>query len=141
MKTLLLTFVCVIAFTACEARRTACVYEVPEGFTGWVFIEFENDGCPPLQNKDGKLVFHLGKDGRLCTSSKMEVGWAKDEYYYVGNSRTVISGTAPGGGGLVWGGGNGTVQNAGKKKKVFEIFFIGNEDQFNRAPKEPELNE
>ena len=69
----------------------------------------------------------------------MEEGWAKDEYYYVGNLRTVIPATASGKGGLVWGGGNGSVQKAGEKKKIYEIFFIGTEEQFNHAPKPSEL--
>jgi hypothetical protein len=139
MKKCFLTIVWTIAIASCEQARTPCVYEAPEGFTGLVLIEFERSDCPPLQKKDGKLIFHFGKDGRLCTSSRMEEGSAKDEYYYVGNSRAMISETAPGKSGLVWAGGNGSVQKAGEKKEIYEIFFIGTEDQFNHAPKPSEL--
>jgi hypothetical protein len=137
MKKLFLAIVCAMAITSCEKARTPCVYEVPEGFTGWVLIENNRNDCPPLPTENGKLIFKIGKDGRLCTSSTMEVGWAKDEYYYVGNSRTVIPDTAPGKGGFIWGGANGSVQTAGQKEKTFEIFFVGTEDQFNHAPKQP----
>ncbi len=136
MKSFLLAIVCAIVITGCEQARTPCVYEVPEGFTGWVLIEYENTNYPPLPKESGKLIFKIGKDGRFFTSSKMQEGGAKDEYYYVGNSRTPIPETISGKGGLIWGEGNGMTQKAGQKEIIYGEFFVGTEDQFNRLPKQ-----
>jgi hypothetical protein len=118
-------------------KRVPCVYELPEGFTGWVLITFERSGEPTIPVKDGKLIFQIGPDGRLVTSSSVEFGWASDEYVYVGTTRTKLAVTGWGGGGRVWGEANGQVQRAGLKPLVYEIFFIGLESEFN-ASKAPD---
>src|SRR3954451_11786381 len=103
-------FLCLLSFAGCSNRqdstgstgqqiqqlvpgqkqRTAYLYEIPEGFTGWVLIEFGMSNCPPLSKKDGKLVIPIGSDGRYSTSSELEYGWAKDAYFFVGKSRCEI---------------------------------------------------
>ena len=55
--------------------------------------------------------------------------FAKDEYYFVGQSRTEIRETAWGGGGLVW---SGTVGGCGKCTRL--RFFIGTEDEEKATP-------
>jgi hypothetical protein len=128
---LVLAFVCLVV--GCEKKRTACVYEIPEGFTGWVSIEFGASNCPPLSKRDGKLIVPIGCDGRCCTSSELEYGWAKDTYFFVGKSRSEIRDTGWGGGGLIWGGSIGSAQQQGKPERVSENFFVGTEDQFKHA--------
>ena len=129
-----------VTFGACLwPYRTACVYEIPEGFHGWVLIEFENRSCPALPIRDGKLVFSVSAQGSLCASSKLEQGWATDEYFFVGQVRTPIPNTGWGGGGLIWGSSNGWCQVTGKVPHVFESFFVGTETQFRAAGAPPEL--
>lgn len=136
MRALLLALGFVLAFAGCEKARTPCVYEIPEGFTGWVLIEFGRTNCPPLSKRDGKVVFQIGSDGRCCTSSALEFGWAKDTYVYVGKSRAEIPSTVSGGGGLIWGGGTGSVQTK-SVEKTYANFFVGTEQQFTNAPDQP----
>ena len=136
MRTLLVALVFVVALCGCKKVRTACVYEIPEGFTGWVLIEFGRTNCPPLVKRDGKLIFEIGRDGRLCTSSALEYGWAKDAYFYVGKSRTMIPSTVSGGGGFIWGGSTGSTQT-GSVERTYESFFVGTEDQFTHAAERP----
>ena len=135
MRPPLVSLVLVLALTGCEKTRTASVFEIPEGFTGWVLIEFGRTNCPPVAKRDGKVVLKIGGDGRCCTSSALEFGWAKDAYFYVGKSRTEIRGTVPGGGGLIWGGGTGSVQTSAEK--TYETFFVGTEQQFTHASQPP----
>ena len=130
MKAAILGLLCVTLLSACWQRRTACVYELPAGFSGWVLIEFERPDAPPVSKKDGKLIFRIGSDGRLATSSSPEFGVATDEYYFVGTERTKIPMTGWGGGGLVWGGSNGSTQSGGKTLHVFQNFFVGTEASF-----------
>jgi len=118
--------------------RTPCVYEIPEGFRGWVLIEVENLACPMLPKRDGKLIFSLSDRGVLCTSSKLEEGWATDTYFFVGQSRTPIRNTGWGGGGLIWGGSRGECEVTGKPAHSYESFFVGSEDEFKSAPAAPE---
>ena len=134
---LLVIFISILAWSGCSRPpRTACVYEIPEGFTGWVLIEFGNSNCPPLEKRNGELIFKVGSDGRFCTSSRLEYGWAKDAYFYVGKSRTAIQSTVSGGSGLIWGGSTGSVQ-AGSVEKKYEKFFVGTEQQFTNATDQP----
>jgi hypothetical protein len=136
MRALFLALGFVLVFAGCEKARTPCVYEIPEGFTGWVLIEFDKTNCPPLSKKDGNLVFQIGSDGRCCASSALGFGWAKDAYFYVGKSRSEIPSTVPGGGGLIWGGGTGSVQTK-SAEKTYETFFVGTEQQFSHANQRP----
>jgi|SRR5882724_2867896 len=136
MRALLLVLVSVLILAGCKKARTPCVYEIPEGFTGWVLIEFGRTNCQPLGKRDEKLVFQIGKDGRFCTSSALEFGWAKDAYFYVGKSRTEIPSTMSGRGGMIWGGGTGSVQ-AGSVERAYETFYVGTEERFNHADQQP----
>ena len=133
MRLLLATLVLILVLVACTKARTSCVYEIPEGFTGWVLIEFSKTNCTPLAKKEGKLVFQIGSDGRFCTSTALESGWAKDAYYYIGKSRTKIQSTGWGGGGMIWGGSTGSVQQPGNMEKTYANFFVGTEEQFKLA--------
>ena len=133
MKPVFLGLLLVFGLAGCEKTRTACIYEIPEGFTGWVRIEYGRTNSPPLIKRDGKFVFQIGTDGRLCTSSQPEYGWAKDAYYYVGKSRTELAATGWGGGGLIWAGSIGGVQG---ERDTHETFFVGTEAQFKHATRE-----
>jgi hypothetical protein len=133
---ILLAIISGIAITCYElSLRTPSVYELPDGFTGWVLIEFEKTNYPPVPKQNGKLIFKIGKDGRLFTSSKLEQGWARDEYYYVGTTRVQLpeSWKKPG---LIWGQGNGTTQKTGQSQIIFQDFFVGTEEQFKQSSKQ-----
>jgi len=124
----------VASFLACtEQRRTPCVYEIPEQFRGWLLIEFAPAGCPPIPVENGKRVFRFPPSGRLCLSGSEEYGVAKDEFYFVGTTTRVVPQSAPGGNGLLWGGGNGSVGS-----RTFEHFFVGSEQEMAKQPL-PEL--
>ena len=133
MKAAILGLICGALFSGCWQRRTACIYELPAGYSGWVLIEYERPDSPPLTKKGGKLIFPIGSDGRLATSSSPEFGVATDEYYFVGIAHTKIPITTWGGGGLIWGGSNGSTQSGGKTLHVFQNFFVGSEIAFKSA--------
>ena len=124
--------------SACYHYRTPCVYEVPEGFKGWVLIRLERPECGPLPLENGKFVFRIPTSGVLCTSSGLETGWAKDEYFFVGKARTPILSTGWGGGGGVWLESNGQCGVGSRPAAVFAHFFIGSEAETNHPPPSPE---
>jgi|GEM_PF-3335123 hypothetical protein len=127
----------VLALLANETRSSR-VYEIPEGFTGWVLIEFGKTNSTPLRMKDGKIVVEISNKGRCCTSSTLDFGWAEDSYFYVGKTRSKLPSTAPNGGGLIWGGGTSSVHTKGPEK-TYETFFVGTEQQFTAAGPSPPL--
>lgn len=131
------TVLSMLAVSECQQRRTAVVYEIPEGYRGWVEIDYERSDCPALPLTEGKYVIAISKDGRACTSSAPEVGTALDEFYFVGSQRTRIPVTGWGGGGLIWGHTIGTVSGYGSKRRTRGGFFVGSESEYRSAPPAP----
>lgn len=119
--------------------RTPCVYEMPADFRGWVIIEYSRSDGSPIPVESGKRVFRIPASGYLCTSSPMEGGSAKDEWYLVGESRKEIHHTMRGGGGLVWAGHTGFVEKSGQPAREYEEFFVGTEEDLDSAGFHPEL--
>lgn len=77
-----LLFVGYLIFT----HRAAQHYFIPEGFAGWVTVKFEKAGAPALPIKDGAVEYHVPASGILETSSKLETGWSRDEFFREGPS-------------------------------------------------------
>jgi hypothetical protein len=123
---------CFFAFLMCETRH-ATVYEVPARYRGWIEIDYENAACKPLPVESAKRIVRVGANGRACTSSRYEEGWAADEFYFVGSSRTPIRVTASGGGGFVWGESYATVGDAHHPSRRYARFFVGSEDEYKHA--------
>lgn len=62
-------------------KRSPRHYYLPEGFEGWVTIQFEREGSPPLEKKDGAFEIYIPQSGILETSSELETGWARDAFF------------------------------------------------------------
>jgi hypothetical protein len=71
----------------------------------------------------------------------VEYGWARDEYFYVDKQGALeeLPQTGWGGGGLIWGGGIGSVLEEGRPELKYENFFVGSEEEFRRAPSFDEI--
>jgi hypothetical protein len=124
--TLAFSLVSVTATCQDQTRRPSR-YLIPEGYVGWVRIDFNITDAPPLPLENGFYVFKFPESGRIQTSSDMEYGVAHDEYYYYADKdRKALQRSGWGGGGLIWGGFNGGAQGA---KEVHEYFFVGTEAQ------------
>jgi hypothetical protein len=107
---------------------------IPDGYTGWIRIEFEVHGAAPLAMEGGEYVFRIPADGVLRTSSPEQYGWAQDHYYYYsaqGKHALQDSGEAP----FIWGKINGEA-SGGSGKRKYEEFFVGTAQQFKNQTKE-----
>lgn len=101
---------------------------IPEGYSGWVRVEFEIPGAPPLPEQAGQTVVKIPSTGSLQTSSPEKYGWAKDSYaFYSGGSVRPIPDS--GAGRLIWGKINGETSGSSGKRK-YEEFFVGTQQQF-----------
>jgi hypothetical protein len=110
---------------------------IPDGYIGWVEMKYGIEKAPALAIQGGKLVCRIPNQGLLETSSHMENGWAKDEYFYYsqGGSTHLLPETGWGMGGLIWGnsvGGQATPDGS-YPREFYEFFFVGTEEQFRHA--------
>lgn len=119
--------------SACSWRR-GFVYEIPEDFRGWVRIDFRVPECPELRK-----VVSISAAGTACTSSSPEQGWAVDEFYLVGKTRTRVYEGTHSREGLVWG---RTVEKwsaPGQGERTYMLFFLGSRKDFEQAAEPPAL--
>jgi hypothetical protein len=117
--------------TAKETERRSSRFIIPNGFVGWVRIEFEVPGAPTIPLIGQEYVLKVPPSGVLQTSSKEPSGWAFDHYAYCdaqGKCRELPN-TGTGGAGQIWGRMSGQhLDSSGNK--IYEEFFVGSEDQF-----------
>ena len=101
---------------------------IRDGYTGWIRIEFEVPGAPPLPTENSQYVLRIPAEGLLRTSSTEQYGWANDQYFYY-SGQGVHSLPDSGPAGLIWGKVNGEHSGATGKTK-YEEFFVGTLEQF-----------
>jgi hypothetical protein len=111
--------------------RHATRYLIPKGYIGWIKIEYGRN-APPLEMSNGKYICRIPESGALATSSHLEEGWAKDEYFYYSEdgSTEVLPETGWGGGGMIWAG--GVAGDSPGAKQFTQTFYVGKEDQYHR---------
>ena len=98
-------FLGVTGWLTIDARhsiRHSSRFLIPEGYVGWVRVEFQIKDAPPLPVEGGEYLFKFPPSGLLRTSSSEEYGWAKDHYfYYSEKGARILPDTPPGGGSLI----------------------------------------
>jgi len=127
-----------LAMGTANSTHRSSRFLIPDGYTGWIRIEFEVQGAPPLPMDAGQYVLRIPSDGILRTSSAEQYGFAKDHYYYYstqGARPLPDSGPAV----LIWGKINGEESGASGTRK-YEEFFVGTEQQFRDQVKEKNKN-
>jgi hypothetical protein len=128
-----LVVVLLVFFSVRFMRERGLVYEIPGGYKGWVFVQFGDASCPPLQRKGEVRVVQIPPTGRACTSSVIPVGtgYAQFEYVYPDGKRTNLPwSTSSGGDALV----RMLTYDPNDKS---EIDFVGNKDEFMHAGPPP----
>jgi hypothetical protein len=111
-----------------NSTHRASRFLIPEGYTGWIRVEFEVPDAPPLPMQNGQYILKIPADGILRTSSPEQYGWAQDHYYY-DSAQGVRALPESGQAELVWGRINGEASAASGKRK-YEEFFVGTAQQF-----------
>jgi hypothetical protein len=71
----------VAIYTGKLARPLA--WRFPQGYRGWVVMNFQNSSCPPLAKDGLYLVISVAASGRGCTSASFPEGWRYNQYEYV----------------------------------------------------------
>ncbi len=117
-----------LSMSARNSTRPALRFLIPDGYTGWVRIEFDVQGAPPLPREGGEYILKIPPDGILRTSSGQQYGWAKDHYYYY-SAQGIRSLPDSGSAALIWGKINGERSGASGKRE-YEELFVGTAQQF-----------
>lgn len=114
----------------CEPARQPSRYLIPNGYVGWVNIYFEIKDAPALPVEEGRYLFKISPTGELSTSSRLEGGIAKDDYYYVDKQdrRRRLESSGWGEGGMIW----AEITGNDEKGMIFERFFVGTEEQLKQ---------
>ena len=107
-------------------------YLVPDGYIGWLEIKYGQKGAGDLPLINGAIVCKFPPSGLLETSSALELGSARDEYFYYTDAGSTVrlKLTGWGQGGKIWGGTDEWMDNS-EHSSVNEYFFVGTEEQFH----------
>ena len=75
----LCSLTCIIC-SGCQQARTPNKYLIPQGYVGWVCVEYSVKGAPTLPSVSGYNVIRVPMNGDLKTSSIPQSGSAIDEF-------------------------------------------------------------
>jgi hypothetical protein len=131
---ILLVSTLVLTSITCRQQRAAWRYALPPNFSGWVEIEFERSDCQPLTYRGGEVLLLVPPTGRVCTSSRLETGWAHDEFIVMvpgGHTRSLSE--LPGENQEVWDFYGETASEPGRPSRHFVRFFVGTREQHQAA--------
>jgi hypothetical protein len=117
-----------LGMSARNSPHRASRFLIPEGYTGWIRVDFEVRGAPPLPMEDGQYILKIPPGGELRTSSAEQYGWAEDHYYYY-SAQGVRSLPESNQAELIWGKINGK-ESAASGNRKYEEFFVGTARQF-----------
>lgn len=132
------TLAVLVAFSAWFAmgmrtsRRPTSRFLIPDGYVGWVHVEFNVADAQPALSEQGQYIFHVPADGKLKTASPERFGWANDEYFYVSAAGLHRLATGAVNGRMVWGKINGERGDPAARRQ-YEAFFVGTEQQFKES--------
>ncbi len=103
---------------------------IPEGYVGWVKVEFGVPGAPPLPREAGQYVVHVPPSGVVKTSTQEESGQTTDSFYYYSNAGSrALPDRDSGAASLIWGRLHSEALGI-SGKHVYREFFVGTEQQF-----------
>ena len=63
-------------------KRQPNLFLIPNGYVGWLHVEYGIKGAPALPTQKGFRVYKFPRKGTIRTSSPLLFGWAKDKTYY-----------------------------------------------------------
>src|SRR5271166_1840524 len=114
------------AWLTIDARRSvrySSKFLIADGYVGWVRVEFEVNGAPPLPIDGGKYLFKVPASGTLQTSTAEQYGRARNHYFYYSEKAVrALPETGWGGGGMIWVYFNGEGAGPQGKKEIRGIF-------------------
>ena len=133
-------FCAIVSAAGCGVWKKSELVLIPDGYIGWIRIEYGVASAPKLEEKDGAYEIRIPRTGRFATSTPMSSGLANDEYFYVsanGNMREIQA--APDANspeGMIRAQHYFGALGAGDQKaRNLRVFFVGTLSEYKQAPK------
>ncbi|MBM7703868.1 DUF6843 domain-containing protein [Metabacillus iocasae] len=126
---LLLILICMSVVACSKSDETAkpSIYLIPEGYKGWVMVEYDKEEGTPTEKEGEYTVFSINNQGKAKTKTLLtHEGWATNKYYYVtesGNRKQLKAGEMI----------HGASEGNENKNYTMEFFFVGTEEEFAQA--------
>jgi hypothetical protein len=128
-----------------EPHATPGTYLIPDGYIGWVRVDYNLQSAPSLPIENGRQLYRFPPSGRLQTATALEYTRGRDvAYFYSSNeSRVPLKSTDRGGGGMIWGEFKNSIScSRGETKECYEYIFVGREALYEKyKDREFRLNE
>jgi len=115
----------VLLASGCSDR--AFLFEVPDGYVGWVTVQFNKSGCADTRTLM-RTTIRVRADGTACTAVARDPVTTFSEFYYVANGKRTkeLKPTGWGEGGMIW------AESAEIDGHEYR-FFVGTEKQLSNA--------
>lgn len=134
-KTTLTFLLLVAALLSIGCQQRVIVLEIPNGYVGWVTIEYDKEPCDDGKEGTWSTVVTVGRDGSGC--SKQWMGPEKlflVRYFYIGEDGRRIHKLESSG----WGEGGEVWAQSSRPAENKYIFFVGSERAFKETKTRPE---
>jgi len=115
-----------------DRRLLVSKFLIPEGYIGWLRVEYDIACFPSIPVEDGVRILRFAGSNVLETSSPMPEDAAERQYfsYAADGSERNLAADYRNGNGMIW---RETPGSRGGKMKMF-IFFVGTEEQSKIRP-------
>ncbi len=100
---------------------------IPDGYIGWIRVDFNIKGALALPAEGDYLVFKIPPSGYLKTPAKYMCGYPSDYYYYSGESRKQIDTKR-----MIFWRGFPNREETTFEKEIDEYIFVGTEQEFEK---------
>lgn len=120
--------VALLAALAFFAVGQPVLWELPDGYTGWVVVRYERPECAPVEMRGLFRVIVVARSGMACTSSRSPYGrkWTYERYEYVRQDGTRIGLPNWGPQNRVWDGFTGPTTDEA-------AYFVGTWEELQRS--------
>ncbi len=88
-KTLLFLLLSVVILTSCKDDQITWEYTIPDGYEGWLAIQYDCPGGTPLDRQGDVIRVEFGEDGLFCTTDS-SFSWSGTEQA-MNNSRDRVA--------------------------------------------------
>jgi hypothetical protein len=130
----ILLFAANLNFAGTGKDRRPCHYLIPEGYVGWVQINFGLKDAPPIPIENEARIFKFSESGLIETSDTIEYGSAKDYFfYYSGEGKTEFQ--QPNTPGILYRSFIGYVRPKSEndmKRSEYNWYFIGTDEEYKK---------
>ena len=87
MKRWLILFLLIVIASGCgrpDETSQPSIFLIPEGYKGWVMVEYDKDNGNPSKTEGDYTVFKVNEQGVGKTKTLLSGGgWARNKYFYV----------------------------------------------------------